>query len=208
MDSQGGQKGGGGPATRKPGRASVSADVRQQADGAQQQDELQFHTGIPGPTRSVGIGFRSSVVSPRFRLTEPLAGNDKLMVPRSRSWELNQETEAQRWMCFVHTACSVLLPFRSCDCIPARLKFGSAPGGLRLQHETGTWLVPPEESRSHAEPAWGLLQGRRAPPPQHLLLRRPGTLCPPHLLKISENPEWRITLLRGSSAFSPSWTVE
>lgn len=41
MDSEGGQKGGGGPATRKPGRALVSPGVRQQADGAQQQDELQ-----------------------------------------------------------------------------------------------------------------------------------------------------------------------
>ena len=38
MDSEGGQKGGGSPATRKPGRASVSPGVRQQAH---QQDELQ-----------------------------------------------------------------------------------------------------------------------------------------------------------------------
>lgn len=80
----------------------------------------------------------------------------------------------------------------------------SSQGGLRLQHEAGTWLVPPEEYRNHAESAWGLLQGRRAPPPQHLLLQRPGTLCPPHLLKISENPEWRVTLLRKRAAMFPT----
>lgn len=49
----------------------------------------QFHTGLPGPTRGVRIRFQSSVVSPSFQLTEPLAGNDKLTVPCSRSWELS-----------------------------------------------------------------------------------------------------------------------
>lgn len=64
-------------------------------------------------------------------------------------------------MCFVHRACSVLLPFRSCDCIPARLKFGSALGRQPL---LGCWVAgSPARAQCHLVATRANLTGCQGP---------------------------------------------